>query len=528
MADELRAELTGNAEVVGDIIRTTLGPFGATKLVVDTHGNVTTSAIGSTVIESIDIHDPAVSIMQTAANDFEDHYGDGTSTVVALAGAFLTATADLADQGLHPTTIERGYRDALSIATEILTQKARPLSDTGVKSVATTALTGTRDPHARATVSDYLDQMVTTLGREQFDHHRIKVATRIGGGQGETELVNGIVLEKEPVIEDMPRSLENVGIALLSATVDVPRLGGDTGALTADNIDIVMNDANFEDRVELGTRERSDFRDTLDEITNANCRVIATGRAINDRVKRDIANAGILGIQRVEREDLERLATVTNARVVDSIEHISDETLGKGDVVVRRETGRDMIVFESTAGTECYTLFCRAPDPRSMTAFQRSVESALAAVDHALDDGTVVPGGGAIEMAISHGLRNHAHSIQGPEQLAIEAYADAVRVIPQTLAANAGLDGWDAVLRLHVAHSEARETMGVDCLTGDIVDVLGIDDPLVEPVGLKQTVFEGATDLVIKLIRIDERLPATELYPDPDYAEDDRATPEQD
>lgn len=521
MSGETRAELTANAETIADIVRTTLGPFGANKLVLDHHGNVTTSAAGSIVLEQIDITDPAVSLLRTGAIDFGERYGDGTTSVVALAGGLLDNAADLMAQGLHPTTIERGYRNALAVTKHTLAQKARPVGDDSIASVAATALTGTRDPHARTTVSTYIEQIVDGLPSAQFNRHRIKVTPRLGGGHAETELVNGLLIEKDPVAEGMPRSLEDVGIALLSATVDLPRFGGDTGVL---NTDIVLNDASFSDRVDLADHERRLFRETLDTLVDTGCRVIVTGTAINDRVKQEVANAGFLGFQHVDGDDLERLATVTGGRIVDDLDHITAESLGWGDVTVRREAGRDMVVVESDAGDPTYTLFCRAPDPRSITAFKGSVESAIAVVDLALDTGDVVPGGGAIEMALSHRLRDHARGVRSRDQLAVEAFADTLRIIPQTLAANAGLDGWEAVLQLQVAHAEGRETMGVDCFSGDLVDVVGLEDPLVEPRSLKAAVLEAAADLAIKLVRIDERLEATELNPEPDY-EEDRAPP---
>lgn len=523
MGKDPRTELTANAASISEIVQTTLGPFGANKLVIDDGGKVSTTTVGSVLLDRIDIDEPSVTLLRAAAADFEDEYGDGTSTVVTIAGGLLNAYTEFADKGLHPTTVERGYREALSISKAAIDRSTRPLSEYGVTPVAKTALTGTRDPHARETVSNYLERICETHESSAFNFEQLKVATRLGGGQAETELVEGLILEKEPVAEDMPRSFSDVGVGLLSATIDVPRLGGEGGTLDAD---IVINDAKFEDRVALADRERELFQDQLQRIHDAGCRVLVTSVAINDRVKRDIANAGILGLQRVDESDLRRLAQMTGGEIADALDHINGEMLGRADVGIRREAGRDMAVFESTIGDPTYTLFCRAPDPRATDAFRRSVESAISAVDQALSTSRVVPGGGASEMRASHAVREQARSISGSEQLAVEAFGNVLRVVPRALAANAGMDGWEAVLRLHVAHSEGRHEMGIDCLTGEIVNVVDGPDPIVEPAILKRAILESATDLAVKLIRIDERLSATELESEPDYA-DDRMTPEQ-
>lgn len=523
MSEGTLGEVTAAADTVCDIVRTTLGPFGASKLVVEDGGRVTTTSVGSAVLERLDVEDPSLTILRAAASDFEDRYGDGTGTVVALAGALLRAADTLVERGLHPTSIERGYREAMSVALSAVDRSARPLSAVGVAPVAATAMTSTRDPSARSTVSEYIDRVVETLGPEGFDRKGVKVATRLGGAGGETELVRGVVLEKEPVAEGMPRSADDAGLALLSATVDVPRFGGENGLTEGD---IVIEDASFEDRTALADRERETFRQQLAAAQEAGCEVLLTGMAVNDRVKRDIANAGLLAFERVDDDDLRLLARATGAAVVPGLEQVTVGRLGRADVGLRREAGRDMVAIESDAGDPTYTLFCRAPDPRSVEAFRRSVESALSAVDLALSSGRVVPGGGAVEMCAGHAVRDHARSVEGVEQLAVEAYADALRVVPRTLATNAGLDGWDAVVRLHVAHGEGRDATGIDCLAGEVTDVLdGDPNPIVQPVALERATLEAATELAIRLVQIDERLEATELDPDPDYRTD-RPTPE--
>ncbi|MFC6734249.1 TCP-1/cpn60 chaperonin family protein [Haladaptatus sp. GCM10025893] len=220
----------------------------------------------------------------------------------------------------------------------------------------------------------------------------------------------------------------------------------------------------------------------------------------------------MLAVQRVDDADLPRIARVTGATIVPSLGELTEETLGTANVGLTRRAGRDLIVVEADANP-VFTLFCRAPDERSVAAFERSVESALAAVGRAQSSGTVVAGGGAVEMSASKAVRDHARSVAGAEQLAIEAFGDALADIPRSLAVNGGMDGWRSVIRLRVATHEGRTTTGIDCIYGEIRDVLE-SDPIVEPADLKRDVWTGATDLAAQLVRIDAELEANDLSKD--------------
>lgn len=510
MAENARADLTADARTVCDLVRTTLGPFGANKLVLGANGTAKTTASGSLVLDSLELDNPAVNLLKGAASDFRDAHGDGAGSVVALTGALLTEADRLAELGLHPTTIERGYREALGVAVDRLERSARPLDEVGVDAVARTALTATRNPNTRAQMGEYVARIAEGLADDDgFDAGRVKVLSRLGGGESETELVEGVVLDRDPVTDDMPRTLEDAGVAVLSATVDVPKLGGSTGRLDAT---LTLSPERFEDRAAIGDGERERFREQLEGAVDAGCRVVVTGMAINERVERMLANAGVLALQRVDEEDLPRVARATGATVVPGLEQVTTETVGRANVRVTRRAGRDVTSFESV-GTErepVYTLFCRAPDSRSVEAFERSVGSALAAVDHAYRTRSAVPGGGAAETGATLAVREHARSVAGTEQLAIEAFGDAMATIPRALAVNAGIDGWRGLVRLRVAHHEGHDAVGVDCLFGETRDVLA-EDPIAEPTTLKRDVWSAATDLATHLVRMDAEVPASDL-----------------
>lgn len=533
MSGEGRAAVASAAGTVCETIRTALGPFGATKLVISDDGTVTTTSSGSVALDRLDVDHPSATLLQAAAEGFRDEHGDGGCALVALTGALLDEADGLTDRGLHPTAIERGYRRALDVAADRIDRDARPVSTVGTAAVARTALTATRDPNVRQRVGDYLARVAATLGDESggFDPRRVKVLARPGGAMADTDLVGGVVLDDEPVAEGMVRRVDG-GVVLLSSTVDMARVG--TPSARLDSLDVSLDSESFEDRAALGDSEREAFRETIGELADAGCRFLATSRAVNDRVKTVLANHGVLAVQRVDDEDLELLARATGASVVprlsDAVETDAAESdpadsdtenadgtdgsrLGTATATVRRKAGRDVIAVESDAGEPVYTVFCRAPDPRSVDAFERSVESALASVARAQREGTVVPAGGAVEMSAERAVRERARSVSGRERLAMEAFADALTVVPRTLAENAGGDGWTAVIRLRTAHADGRHAHGVDATTGATGDVTD-GDPAVEPTGFKRATLSAATDLAVKLVRIDDVLPATELNPE--------------
>jgi len=508
MTDDARTAVADDAGTVCAIVRSTLGPFGASKLVVDEHGNVTATDSGTIVLETLDVDNPAVTTLRRVATGFERRQGDGATTLVTLVGGLLQEADRLAEMGLHPTAIERGYRKGLSTALDSLDRRARPLDEVGPGTVARSALTGTRNPQVRRQLGSYLADAVEAISAEtgEFDPEMVKVIARLGGAEAETELVHGVVVNRNPVTEGMPRTLRDAGIAVVSETVDVPNPGG-----PAENRETTfrLSPESFEDRAAIGEREREDFDEQLGDALDAGLRVILSARAINERVERVLANNGVLALPRIDEPDVERLARATGAQVVPGIGQVTEETLGHGTVRVVRRAGRDMTVIEAEGDAPVYTLFCRAPDERAVEAFERSVEHALAAVTSARRTGTVVPGGGAVETAAAGDVRESARSVAGREQLAVEALGDALTDVPRTLATNAGLDGGRALVRLRVAHGEGRDATGVDCLGGELTDA--IEAGIVDPTGLKREIWTAAVDLAVYLVRIDDQLAADDL-----------------
>ncbi|MFD1634892.1 TCP-1/cpn60 chaperonin family protein [Haloplanus ruber] len=498
-------ELVTGVRTVCDVVETALGPFGANKLLIQRDGTVTATASSAELLDRLDVSDPAVTLLDTAASDFHDVYGDGTGTVVTLVGALLREADRLAERGLHPTAIERGFREGLDVALDAVDGAARPLSEYGPAAVARTTLTATRNPQVRRSVAAQIADAVAEAGPDARE--RIQVVSRAGGATAETNLVPGVVIQRGPVLESMPRSKGETGIAVLSSTVDVPHAGSQLGRVSRR----VTLDANsFADREALREHESDAFAAQLQAAVDAGCGVVVTERAINERVESALAAAGVLGINRVDADVADRVARATGATVVPTLDQVSAATLGTGDVDVRRKAGRDMTFVTSEAGEPTHTLFCRAPDPRTVGAFERSVEAAVAATAAATRDERIVPGGGAVEATAARAVDRAARSLAGRHQLAADGFGNALLAVPRALAATAGVDAGRAEVRLRVARAEGRDAVGIDVLGGTTGDILG-ESPVVEPASLKAAVLTTAAEAAIQLVRIDERLDATDL-----------------
>lgn len=498
-------DLIAGADTVCEIIRTALGPFGANKLLIQEDGTVTTTASSTELLERFDVVDPAVTLLESAGTGFRERYGDGAGTVVALTGSLLRAADRLVADGLHPATIEQGYREGLDIAVDALNQSGRPLSEQEPAAVARTALTGTRNPRVRQTVATQIAEAVDAVGTSANED--IQVVSRTGGSATETELVTGTVLERGPVHESMPRSAQHEGIAVLSATVDVPHVGSQLGDVSRR---VTFEVDSFEDRAALAEHESETFASRLESVTDMGCTAIVTEGAINERVETKLAAEGVLGVHRVDTDELRQIARTTGAVVVPTLQSITEEALGTASIDVQRMAGRDMTVVESETGTTAYTLFCRAPDPRAASAFEHSVAAAIASTTAAVRDGYIVPGGGAAEATAAHAVNQRSLSLDGRHQLAADAFGTALTDIPRALAETAGIDGNEAVIDLRADRADGHDTTGVDALAGTTTDVL-TDTQIIEPVSIKREMFSAATDLAVQLLRIDDKVVATDL-----------------
>ncbi|MFB6195679.1 MAG: TCP-1/cpn60 chaperonin family protein [Haloplanus sp.] len=499
-------------ENVIDLCRDTsgmLGPLGTGTLVVDQSGNVTVTSSPAVLLDELDIDDPSLTLTANAAGDFRERHRDGTGRMLAVAGACLARAERLVERGIHPTTIADGYRRSVDLATDTIDDIADPATGDAVERTAVTALTGTRDPHLRETIGDYITEAMADI--DSRDGHRtdIDVIARLGAAQSETELVEGAVVDADPVAEGMARRCVGAGIAALSDDVDVEGVGTATGRRGTTSV--TMETESYDDVAAVADAERASFEETVRSFRERGGRCLVTSGSINDRVKTKLATEGVLALHQLDDADVARIARATGATVVPTLGEVTADALGYGDVSVSRKGGRDMTIIRSGDGDEgggVYTLFCRAPDPRSVQAFERSVEGAIAAADAARTSG-VVPGGGAVEMAIATRVRTAARSRADREQLAMEAFAEAVEAVPRALARNAGIDGTDARTDLRARHADGDRRVGVDVLGGALVDVT--DEGILDAASLTVAALTAATDLSVQLVRIDDVVSASDL-----------------
>lgn len=506
MVDEQEFDFRSDVRSVCDILDSTLGPFGATKLVVEADGTVTSTADGSAVLDRLALDNPMVTLLQSGVSDFRADHGDGATSVVTVLGGLLREASQLRDVGCHPTAIEHGFDVAMDAATEYLHTHARTLDVVGPAAVAETALTGSRDPGTRravaSTVATAVEHCAAVDATPSTVRRNVHVVSHVGASTAETDLVEGVVLQTEPVGESMPRRVEG-GVAVLSGAVDVPHASG----LDADGPAFEAGD--FETRAAIADHEWSSFERTLSDLADAGCHAVFTTGGVNDRVRTRLANQGIVAFSNLDDDERRAVVRATGAAVVPNLATVSAETLGTGTVAVQRHAGSDL-VHVRREGSPVTTLFCRAPDPRSVDAFERSVEAAVASLAMANAEGRVVPSGGASEVGAARAVRRRARSVEGRAQLAAEAFADGLLAVPLSLARTAGLDGWTTMARLGAAHADGRGADGVDVVTGETRDVLA-DDPIVDPLSTRVATWDAAADLATRLLRVDDVVPASSL-----------------
>lgn len=502
-------DILGKFSRICDVVRTTLGPFGASKVLVNDAGSVESTTDGTAILDALDVDDPRVTLFRGAVDDFDAEFGDGSTTLVTLAGALLEEASHLHNEGLHPTSIVEGYQTALDIATEHAEVHSYPLSLVGVDAVAETALNDVRDPSVRAVVGESVREipnevLATAAGANGFDSTYLDVVVRLGGSRFETELVEGVVLDKRPISNRMPRTIADADVILLDGEVTVDLLNG--SGLDPNQVEHVVD--SFEDQKALADHERGRIDERIGKTIAAGGDVLFASGTVAEQAATELANRGVLAVESVDDADVERLSHATGARVVPRLDDVDANSLGTADVQYRRLAGRDMAVVEANANQR-YTFLCRASNPRSADAIGDAIGDALAAAALAVRTDRVVPGGGAIELSTAQAVRRSAPSTSGRDQVAVEAFANALLAAPATLVETAGADRWRTLARLQSAHSEGRGAVGFDVLEGTTRDVLETD-PIAEPTDLKTGTWTAATELAVQILRVDEVIPASE------------------
>jgi len=486
------------AKAVAGSVRTTLGPKGMDKMLVDTMGDVVITNDGVTILKEMDIEHPAAKMMVEIAKTQDAEVGDGTTTAVVVAGELLKQAEALLDQEIHPTVIAAGYRDATDKSMEILkgmSVKVTTKDEDLLKKIAITAMTGKGSGTARDELATLAVKAVKAVVDEDgtVDTDNITVEKKVGGGITDSQMVGGVVVDKERLHPNMPKKVENAIIALLNAPVEIEKTEVDA------KIEITSPDQlqAFLDQ------EETMLKDMVNKIESTGANVVFAQKGIDDLAQHFLAKAGIYTIRRVKKSDMEKLARATGARIVTSIHELTKDDLGKAGLVEERKIGDDKMTFvEKCTNPKSVSIILRGGTEHVVDELNRAMEDALRVVAVVVEDKMLVPGGGAPEVELALRLREYAATVGGREQLAIEAFADAMEVIPKTLAENAGLDQIDSLVALRSQHEKGAKSAGLDMDTGKAVDMLDLG--VVEPLKVKTQAIQSAAEAAVMILRIDD------------------------
>ena len=491
------------AKAVAETVRTTLGPKGMDKMLADSLGDVVVTNDGVTILKEMQVEHPAAKMIVEVAKTQEAEVGDGTTTVVVLAGEFLKNAERLLDDNIHPTVIAKGYRMAEEKAQLVLKNIAENISEKDtelLKNIAMTAMTGKGAEKSKELLSGLcVNAIKQVIENGYIDLNDVKVEKKPGEGVEKSELIFGIVLDKERVHSGMPRIVKNAKIALLDAALEIKNPETDTKVQISDPSQLQA----FLDQ------EEKILKKMVEKIVNSGANVVVCQKGIDDLVQHFLAKNNIYAVRRVKKSDMDRLAKAVNGRVVNNINDLSKDDIGNAGIVEALKIGEEeMTYIRECKNAKAVTLLVRGSTEHVVDETERAVMDALGGIATSLKDGKVVAGAGAAEVEVARNLRVFANTLMGKEQLAVLAYADAIEIIPRTLAENAGLDPVDLLTDLKSKHEiKNGKWQGIDVFNGKVIDVWKAG--IVEPLKIKTQAIKSATEVAEMILRIDDVIAAT-------------------
>jgi thermosome len=507
-----RSNITA-AKVIGEVVKSTLGPRGMDKMLVDSLGDVTVTNDGATILDEIDVQNPAAKMIVEVAKTQDDEVGDGTTTAVVFAGELLRGAEELIDDNIHVTTIVSGYKKAADETMKILDQIGQPvdLNDkVTLRKIAMTALhsknVGGARNHLAEIAVDAVKQIIEQRGDKLMaDIDNIQLVKKIGKSILDTQLIRGIIIDKEVVHPGMPKSVKNPKIALLNAAIEVEK--------TEFSAEIRISDP---DQMKAFLDEETTMlKDMVQKVKASGANVLLCQKGIDDVAQHFLAKEGIMAVRRIKESDMEKLARATGGRTVNNIGGLTEKDLGNAGLAEERRLGEDKMVFiEDCKNPRSVSILIRAGLERSVDEAERAMNDALHVIADVVNKNKVVAGGGATEIEVAKRLREYAVKIGGREQLAIEKFSDAIECIPKYLAENAGLDPIDIMVALKAAHAEPKgHAVGVDVYTGKTKDMIG--EGVIEPVRVKEQAVKSAVEAASMILRVDDVIAAAKPPPMP-------------
>ena len=490
------------AKAVAEAVRSTLGPMGMDKMLVDGMGDVVITNDGATILKEIDIEHPAAKMVVEVAKTQDNECGDGTTSAVVLAGELLKKAEDLIEHNVHPTVIANGYKLASVEAIKILNKlgiKTNPTDAKTLKSVAMTAMTGKSIGTERNYLADITVKAIKAVAEKNgskyvVDIDNIKIEKKTGGNVSDSELIEGIILDKEKVHPRMPSSVKNAKIALIDSALEIKKTEVDAKIQITDPTQL----QSFLDEEEKTLKKKVDL------IKKSGANVVFCQKGVDDLVQHYLAKENIFTIRRIKKSDMEKLAMATGGQVVTNLDDLNKKDLGTAGMVEEKKIAdSDMTFVTGCKDAKSVSMLIRGATEHIIDESDRALHDALKVTAVAVEDGMVIPGGGTAEIELSMNLTKYGTKIGGREQLAIEAFAKATEIIPWTLAENAGLDSIDILIKLRSEHEgKKQKTAGINLTNGKVVDMKKLN--IIEPLRVKTQAIESATEVANMILRIDD------------------------
>lgn len=489
------------AKLVAELVRSSLGPRGLDKMLVDSLGDVTITNDGATILKEIDVQHPAAKMMVEISKTMDNEVGDGTTSSVVFGGALLAKAEELLKKEVHSSVIVEGYQAASEKTLEILSEIAKKIQPDDRESLLKIAKTSMQsklisedsDPLSKIVVDAVMKIAAKKDQKFTVDLDNVKVEKKSGGSIQDTQLIKGIVLDKEIVHSGMPAKINNAKIALLNAALEVEKTEMSSEIRISDPTQMQM----------FLEEENRMLKSMVDKIHDAGANVLLCQKGIDDIAQHYLAKYGILAVRRVKESDMTKLGKATGGRVTTNIDDLTSNDLGTADLVRQKKVESDKWVFiEGCRNPQSVTLLIRGGSQRVVDEVDRSIHDSLMVVKDVIEKPEIVAGGGAPESFVASQLKEWADSFDGREQLAIKKYAEALETIPLTIAENAGMDPIDTIANLRAKQSQGRKWTGIDAKNTKIADMLSLD--IVEPVSVKEQIIKSATEAACMILRIDD------------------------
>ena len=500
------------AKIVAETVRSSLGPKGMDKMLVDSFGDVTITSDGRTILDEMDIQHPAAKMMVEVAKTQDNEAGDGTTTAVIVSGELLNKAEELVEKNVHPTIIIDGYKKASEKALEVLEKIATPVDvekQDYAKRVAMTSMASKLVAEHREYLADLAVKAILAVaqkdgGKYKADVDDVKVEKKTGEAMQDTRLIQGIVLDKDVSHSGMPKHVERAKIALLDCPLEIEKT----------EFDAKINIESPEQMEAFLKQEEDMLREMVDRIAKAGANVLLCEKGIDDMAQHFLARKGILAVRRIKKSDIEKLSKATGGKIVTKLDSISADDLGYANLVEERKVGEDKMTFiEGCKHPRAVTILIRGGTQRIIDEAERSVHDALCVVRDVVEEPKIVAGGGAPELEVSRMLKKYAETLPGREQLAVRSFAEALESVPNTLTENAGLDPIDVLSELRARHEKGETWAGIEVNSGRVQDMSKAG--VFEPLSVKKQIIKSGTEASCMILRIDDVIAAGKMKTPP-------------